>query len=241
MPFALAAGMGGTERQHTADHVDPVRRRARWVGIAAALAALGLVGVLTVRALSGGPVREDTAAGVVVGTPGGAIVTPVPTPAPTVAEEPSTPAPRDTPDATPSPVPTPDTTPPPTTAAPVATPQPATPEPNPTPVVVAVAGPDDVVAAFYRNVTDGSFDAAYGLWSDRMRATYSRRENLDERFAQTSEIRFESLFVAEQTATTAVVQANFTEFYDTGASRQFVGYWELVLVGDRWLLNAPHY
>ena len=104
-----------------------------------------------------------------------------------------------------------------------------------------MAGPDDAVALFYRNVTDGSFDAAYDLWSDRMRATYARRENLDERFAQTSEIRFDSLTVADRSATTAVVQANFTEFYDTGASRQFVGYWELVLVGNRWLLDAPHY
>jgi hypothetical protein len=47
--------------------------------------------------------------------------------------------------------------------------------------------------------------------------------------------------VAEQGATTATVQANFVETYDSGSSRRFVGYWELILVDGRWLLNAPTY
>jgi hypothetical protein len=113
--------------------------------------------------------------------------------------------------------------------------------PAPTPIVVAVAGPTDAVAAFYGHVADGRFDAAYGLWSDRMRAAYPRQENLDERFDQTASITFEQLFVAQQSATTATVQANFVETYDSGSTRRFIGYWELIRVNGRWLLDAPHY
>jgi hypothetical protein len=108
-------------------------------------------------------------------------------------------------------------------------------------VVVAAAGPADSVAAFYGHVAGGRFDAAYGLWSNRMKATYSRQENLDDRFDQTRSITFEQLYVASQGATTATVQANFVETYDSGSSRRFIGWWELILVDGRWLLDAPHY
>lgn len=108
-------------------------------------------------------------------------------------------------------------------------------------MIVALARPDDSVAAFYRHVAEGDFDAAYALWSDRMRATYPRQENLDGRFAETASIVFQQLYVAEQTDWTATVQANFTEHYDGGGSRDFVGYWRLILVDGRWLLDEPHY
>ena len=123
--------------------------------------------------------------------------------------------------------------------APVPTNPPATPEP--TAVVVALVQPDDTVASFYRDVAAGDFDAAYGLWSDRMKATYPRQENLDDRFADTASITFEQLNVVSQTSSSATVQANFVETYDSGSSREFVGYWELINVGGRWLLDAPHY
>ncbi|HVM24462.1 MAG TPA: hypothetical protein VM253_03585, partial [Candidatus Limnocylindrales bacterium] len=107
---------------------------------------------------------------------------------------------------------------------------------------VAMAGaPDDAVAAFYAAVVDGRFDDAYALWSDRMRATYPRQENLDDRFAQTAAITFSQLYIAEQSGTRATVQANFTETYDSGSSRQFVGYWRLVRDGGAWLLDEPNY
>ena len=95
--------------------------------------------------------------------------------------------------------------------------------------------------AGYGHVVDGRFDDAYALWSARMKATYPRQENLDGRFANTAAIRFSNLFTASQTATTATVQANFTETYDSGASRSFVGYWRLVRVDGRWLLDEPTY
>jgi hypothetical protein len=108
-------------------------------------------------------------------------------------------------------------------------------------VIVAVAQPEDSVAAFYGNVADGNFDAAYALWSDRMKATYPRQENLDDRFDETAGITFHQLRLVDRTGGTATVQANFTETYDSGASREFIGYWELVQVDGRWLLDAPHY
>ena len=74
-----------------------------------------------------------------------------------------------------------------------------------------------------------------------MRSTYARRENLDERFDGTATIAFEQLSVAEQGADRATVQANFVETYESGSSQRFVGYWRLVLVDGRWLLDEPHY
>jgi hypothetical protein len=113
--------------------------------------------------------------------------------------------------------------------------------PAPAPVVVAVAGPADVVAAFYAAVVDGRFDAAYSHWSDRMRSTFPRTENLDQRFDNTAAITFHQLEVAEVSGASATVQANFTETNDTGDSRQFIGYWRLVQRDGRWLLDEPHY
>ena len=107
--------------------------------------------------------------------------------------------------------------------------------------MVAVSDPTDAVAAFYGYASSGQFDAAYSLWSERMRATYPRQENLDERFDQTASVDFQQLSVVEQTADRATVQANFTETYDSGSSRVFVGYWRLVLVDGVWLLDEPHY
>ena len=183
---------------------------------------------------------------IVVGTPGGVAVdiatsTPQPTPKPT--PPPTATPPLGTP--SPTPEPTAATTPAPATATPAATatvtPATAPPSVTPTPVVVAVSDPTDAVAAFYGYASSGQFDAAYSLWSERMRATYPRQENLDERFDQTASVDFQQLSVVEQTADRATVQANFTETYDSGSSRVFVGYWRLVLVDGVWLLDEPHY
>ena len=76
---------------------------------------------------------------------------------------------------------------------------------------------------------------------DRMKATYPRADNLDGRFDATESITFDALFVASQSAGEATVQANFTERYDGGSSRQFVGFWRLVREDGRWLLDEPNY
>jgi hypothetical protein len=178
---------------------------------------------------------------IVIGMPGGVAVdiatsTPQPTPTPT---PPPTATPRPTPEPTAAATPGPATAAP--AAAPTLTPATAPPSTTPTPVVVAVSDPTDAVAAFYGHASSGQFDAAYSLWSERMRATYPRQQNLDQRFDQTASVDFQELSVAEQTAGRATVQANFTETYDSGSSRVFVGYWQLVLVDGVWLLDEPHY
>jgi hypothetical protein len=177
----------------------------------------------------------------VAGTPGGVAVenqTPSARPTSTPSSPPSpTPSATAEPTATPTPVPVI------ATPAPTPTVAPATPPRTvaPTPIVVAASDPSDTVAAFYGYVSSGQFDAAYSLWSKRMRATYPRQANLDERFDQTASIDFQQLYVAEQSGDVARVQANFTETYDSGSSRVFVGYWRLVLVDGVWLLDEPHY
>jgi hypothetical protein len=203
-------------------------------------ATAGMIGILVALAL-GGPgeqFAQTPSPTIEVGTPRGEVIAQQsPTPAPTAQV---TPTPEAT--ATPTPQPIAAATPPPTPAAP-------TPEPTPTPVastpaptaVVATAGPVDAVASFYQHVTAGAFDAAYALWSPRMRSTYPRSENLDGRFDQTASIAFSELFIAEQSEGAATVQANFTERYDGGGSREFIGYWRLILTDGRWVLDEPNY
>ena len=233
---------------------EPPERRRRpgvWplAGVAAAAAVtIALLAMLVLREPD--QVGQVAAPTIEVGVPDGEVISQA-TPTPTAP-------PTQSPDATPAPTagPTPAPTPIPATPAPVVvatpapqptvapsiapTPVPAA-TPAPTAIVVAVVEPADSVASFYGNVVAGNFNAAYSLWSDRMKATYPRQENLDGRFAETERISFEALHTVERTATSAVVQANFTEFYEGGGSREFVGYWMLILVEGRWLLDEPHY
>jgi hypothetical protein len=74
-----------------------------------------------------------------------------------------------------------------------------------------------------------------------MRSEFPREGNLDARFDETAAIEFSQLETVANDGRSAVVQANFTEYYDGGSSRTFVGYWELVNVGGTWLLDVPHY
>ena len=207
------------------------RRIPAWAPLLLLVLLLGGGGYLAGRLLIAGDPPDEVLPDVELGPIGG------------VAFDTATPSPSPTPSATATPEPTPTVTA--TPAAPAPTPVPTPPPPAataaPTPPAVAIAGPDDSVAAFYGHVVDGRFDDAYALWSARMKATYPRQENLDGRFANTAAIRFSNLFTASQTATTATVQANFTETYDSGASRSFVGYWRLVRVDGRWLLDEPTY
>lgn len=227
----------------------PLRLARSDAAIATGLAVIVVLGALLTAGLLPGvaPAADRSAqptptAAVVVGEPGGEVVnlaTPTPTPEP--SREPDPTAAGESPDVTA------EETPAPVAAAtpvpePVSTPAPTLASTPPPAVAVASVGPADTVAAFYRRVTAGQFDAAYALWSDRMKSTYPRTANLDERFDDTAAITFNQLAVVEQTATSATVQANFTETYDGGSSREFVGFWRLVPDGGGgWLLDEPHY
>ena len=206
----------------------PRRRSVAGWALGVLLIALLAAGYVGGRLLAGDEVAEVLPE-VITGSPGGfAINNPTATPEPTAepSEGPSAqPAAPRASAAAPTPGPT---------AEPIA-PAPSTPAP------IAVVQPDDAVAAFYGHVVSERFDAAYALWSDRMKATYPRQENLDGRFDATESITFDALYVASQSADAATVQANFTERYEGGASRQFIGYWRLVRVDGRWLLDEPTY
>lgn len=220
-----------------------VRRGRRWVLVVAAvvdIAAMGLAGFAW-RSTSSAPgaAAADTspAPSVMVGIPGGVAYEPTPDPSPETPAPTRPPAPVSTPQ--PTPAPSSPTLPPPTEAPPLATAQPLT---TPEPVVAAPASaPDQSVSAFYGHAEGQEFDAAYALWSDRMRSQYPRQENLDNRFDQTADISIGEIYVAEQAAAAAKVQVNFVETYVSGSSRSFIGWWELVLVDGRWILDQPHF
>ncbi|MGZ8512175.1 MAG: serine/threonine-protein kinase, partial [Candidatus Limnocylindria bacterium] len=205
------------------------RRSPRLVAAAAAL-LLAVIGFAGGRMIAG---PEDGLGGVVVGEPSGGVLasTPEPTRRPTPDATPSSTAqPTVEPTATPAPV----AAAPPAPAAPVVTPA--------QPVMVAMAvSPDETVFNWYSQVESGEFDAAYSLWSDRMKANFPREGNLDNRWRDTADIAFSQLYVVSQTQTTATVQVDFVETRDDGSSRRFTGWWELVRSGDGWLLDQPHF
>jgi hypothetical protein len=224
----------------------PRTRRYAW-----AIAAIA--GLVAIAALLGGRWLDgSTDVGVltplpsiVVGELEGAVVTPPPTP------QAVSPTPAPTADATPAPTP-PAATPPPTampaTPAPVTpapvTPAPVTPAPAtpvPTAVVAVAADPTEAVARFYGHAVEEEFDAAYALWSERMKSSFPRDENLDGRFDETAAISFTQLRTVAVDGSSAIVQANFVEEYESGSSREFIGYWELLLIDGAWLLDFPHY
>jgi len=232
-----------------------VRRGRRWVLIAAALAdiaAMSLAGFAWSSAAidaDASALRGSPAPSVVIGIPGGVAYLPSSdqSPVASAAEDSPSGAPLRTPEPTaePSPIGAPPTAAPPTgapsSAAP-ATAAPPTAAPTTEPVAAAPASaPDASVAAFYRYAEAQDFDAAYALWSQRMRSQFPRQANLDNRFDQTAEISIGEIYVAELATDAAKVQVNFVETYTTGSSREFIGWWELILVDGRWTLDQPHF
>ncbi|HEX2194800.1 MAG TPA: protein kinase [Candidatus Limnocylindria bacterium] len=213
------------------------RRRPAWILFAGLLLLLGVAGYAGQRWLT------DLEPG--PSTPGAAVAESATATASATAEEATpvpTPTPRPTPErtarpATPAPTPVPTPVP----ATPVPTPPPAPVTPSPAQVATAALSAPETVGRFYGLVTDGAFDEAYALWSDRMKATYPRRENLDQRFANTAAIQIHRLDLLSEGGGRAVVGIAFTETYEGGSSRHFDGSWELVQVGGRWLLDAPHF
>lgn len=232
VPVPLRVSPGAADGRAAPEHRGSSRA---WPILAAVLLLLAVVGFAGQRILTGLADVDGGAPGVGLAASETAGPTIEPTQAP-VRETPSpepaaTPRERRTPE--PSPVPP---TPQPTS---VPTAEPATPMP------VRAASVDltapEAVTRFYSLVTDGRFDDAYALWSDRMRSTYPRQENLDDRFGATAAIEVHRLELVSQSADRAVVAIDFTETYEGGSWRRFQGSWELVRSGDRWILDAPHF
>jgi hypothetical protein len=142
-----------------------------------------------------------------------------------------------TPTATPTPVPAT-----PTPALP--TPTPVTPAPTEAPPQardsqVDPYGAVEAVATWYGLVESGQFDAAYALWSERMKATFPRAGNLDQRWANTADIRIHSIGLSHAQGSAATVYITFTEHSNAGGSRRFEGWWDVTLTDSGWLLDWP--
>ena len=247
IPAAPAAVVATPPQSSATQEEDRRRRRPAFVLLAAAVVLLAVLGFVGGRMFSsGGDVAQTD---VTIGEPRGAVfgATTEPTPSPT-AEPTVEPTVEPTAEPTEQPTVAP-------TAVPVITPAPiavATPAPRPpappratpapTPAVVAQAiTPDQTVATWYSYVEGGQFDAAYALWGDRMKSNYPRQGNLDNRWRDTADVAIRELYVVEQNATYALVHIDFVETKDNGASRRFIGAWELVRSGDGWLLDQPHF
>ena len=227
---------------------DP-RRARRWmlvVAVSADLMILALAGFVWQRDMQS-PLSSDPE--VVVGTPDGVAFPASPHDAPaslapvTPVASASAPAPSPT-AATPAPpAPAPPTDAPPASSAPAPAPptEVAVPAGSDLADVTAVGEPIDTVAAFYFHAEQHQADAAYALWSERMRAEFPRQENLDGRFDTTADITIVTIYVAEQFATSAKVQVEFVETYQSGSGRTFIGWWDLVVEDDRWLLDHPNF
>ena len=145
------------------------------------------------------------------------------------------------PSPTPEPEPTVEGTPEPVVPVePAPEPEPEPPPPAPEP---AVRGPAETVVYWYELVERHDFDAAYALWSDQMKANHPRQGNLDGRWANTTDIVMHSAYAAhlDEAAGYAQVQVDFTEYRNDGSVTRFIGWWELVLGPNGWLLHAPHF
>jgi len=155
-------------------------------------------------------------------------VSPMPTslpPAETTAEPTTQPTPEPTPEPTPAPTPE-------STSAPA--PPPAAVEPAPQSAAAAT------VRSFYGLIEQKRFDEAAALWSPRMQANYPPSTNIYGRFDRTRQIVIRGIAPVAQSAGAATVEIDILEVLESGVTRHWVGQWQLVSDGSRWLMDAPN-
>ncbi len=157
--------------------------------------------------------------------------TTAPTTAPTVFPAPTSLPPVET---TPEPTPAP-------TLAPVPPPAVAPPPPAPAPVAPSAPSPAAaVVRSFYQLINQDRFDEAAALWSPRMQANYPPSTNIYGRFDRTREIVVRDIAPVPQNTGGATVAIDILEVLDSGVTRRWVGTWQMVWDGSRWLMDAPN-
>jgi len=200
-------------------------RTRRDLAIAAALIIASLAMLALAFALGGGGPSSSNG-------PTGAASLPVIGVAP-VASASATPSPSASPSPSPSPTPKP-------TPRPAAKPVTPTKPPAPRPATTPAAA----VTNFYAAVVRHDWDTAIALWSPSMQRRYPPQEWLIDRFKRTTRIditRLRTDFVNTASGT-ARVEVSLVEYRTVEPSpRTFVGYWDLVLINGRWLLNDPHF
>ncbi|MEP6694727.1 MAG: serine/threonine-protein kinase [Chloroflexota bacterium] len=137
--------------------------------------------------------------------------------------------------------------PPPTSLPPVETtpePTPAAPPESPTAFpsapIAAQTPATAVVASFYDLVEQKRYDEAAALWSARLQATYPPATNIYGRFDRTRQIVLRGLAQTAQSGATATVTVDLLEVLDSGVTRHWVGQWQMIWDGSRWLMDAPN-
>jgi tRNA A-37 threonylcarbamoyl transferase component Bud32 len=213
--FPTAAAMGDA-----LGAVAPVPVVARQRGVSSLLAfllALPLLLALLVAALTfERPAPRDTAVLSATTTPA-VLAAPAPTSLPPVETTPE-PTAQPTPEGTAEP-----SAPPPPAAAPQ-----------------AQTSSTATVRAFYAFIDQKNYDAAAELWSPRMTAQYPPSTNIFGRFERTREIVVRGLAQAAEGSNTATVTVDLLEVLDSGVTRHWIGQWQLVWDGSRWLMDAPN-
>ena len=154
------------------------------------------------------------------------------------------PAPRDTAVLSATTTPAVLATPAPTSLPPVeTTPEPTaepTAPPPPAAAVQAETSSTATVRAFYASIDQKNYDAAAELWSPRMKAQYSPSTNIHGRFDRTREIVVRGLAQVAEGSNAATVTVDLLEVLDSGVTRHWIGQWQLVWDGSRWLMDAPN-
>jgi cytoskeletal protein RodZ len=126
------------------------------------------------------------------------------------------------------------------TATVVATRRPTTPIPTVEPTQVAVANdPSATVAEFYALVANHDFEAAEDLWSPSMQSRFPPRENIVQRFSQTTSVQLRRADVVSDDGARAVVAVDLVETDARQTVRHFGGMWHLVRGPNGWLLDQP--
>lgn len=142
-----------------------------------------------------------------------------------------------TPEPTAEPAPQPTPAPPPPAAAPTLAPAP----PPPAAAPVASNSPAaSVVRSFYDLISQNRFDEAAALWSPRMQANYPPSTNIHGRFDRTRQIVIRAISAVPQNTGGTAVAIDILEVLDTGVTRRWVGTWQMVWDGSRWLMDAPN-
>jgi hypothetical protein len=109
------------------------------------------------------------------------------------------------------------------------------------PVASGSGSPQQAVLTFYADVGTHNFAAAAGLWTSALRSRDPPPTYIDDRFRATTRIVVENSYVARIAGDTATVNVSLVEYLQGGATRTFVGSWDLVRTGGTWLLDNPRF
>jgi serine/threonine-protein kinase len=242
VPAPAAAPVAVAARRPARPKVAPPAPRRRSSALPFALLALPLVALVVGGLLLTRTQPSRTAVLSATTTPQAVIATAAasPTAAATASPEPTSLPPVET---TPEPTlePTPEPTAAPTVAPPPAPPAAAAPTTQSTPVPPTTqSAPVATVLSFYDLVNRKRFDEAAALWSPRMQANYPPSTNIYGRFDRTRQIIVRGIAQSAESAGAATVTVDLLETLDSGVTRHWVGQWQLVWDGTRWLMDAPN-